>query len=144
MERFRNCIISSEVGSAIRVAEKLLSPESKMIQELESNKASFKYNTPENFIELLLKKKEIINVYTYRPYNIWSKVIGHYSDGKIYLNLRKLPSMGHIDLVGFLLHEYAHYSGLHHGTGPTRNYITKDKLLYSVPYYLSENVAKWI
>lgn len=142
--RFRNCVISNEVKEAVNTAEMLLSPYSIMIKDLEKNKTIFKYDTPENFIDLLLQKRDPINVYTFRSSNPFSKVIGHYSNGKIHLNLRKLPTMDHLDLVGFLLHEYAHYCGLNHGTGMFRNYITKDKLQFSVPYYLSENVSRWI
>ena len=141
---FRNCVISKEVPRAINDATSLLFAYSPMIRELKELKNHFKYDTPENFVEMLLSTKKIINVYTYRPKNPWSKVIGYYSEGKIHLNLKKLPTMDHYELVGFLLHEYAHYSGLNHGTGFTRNYVTDDKLIYSVPYYLSQNVKRWI
>lgn len=142
--RYRNCIIGKELSHPIQIAESLLTPYSLMTKELQKNAGIFKYNTPDNFLELLLQKKEPISVFTYRPKNPWSKAVGYYSSGKIHLNIRKLPEMDKLDLIGFLLHEYAHYSGLHHGTGPLRNYITEDKLKYSVPYYLSENVKKWI
>jgi len=137
-------VISKEVARAINDATSLLFAYSPMIQELTGMKNHFKYDTPENFVEMLLSTKKIINVYTYKAKNPWSKVIGYYSEGKIHLNLKKLPTMDHYELVGFLLHEYAHYSGLNHGTGFTRNYVTDDKLIYSVPYYLSQNVKRWI
>lgn len=142
--RFRNCIIGKEIVNPIRIAEYLLTPYSAMIKDLHKNASIFKYNTPENFIELLLEKKEPINVYTYVPKNPWSKVVGYFSNGKIHLNLKKYAAMSESDLIGFLLHEYAHYSGLNHGTGYFRNYITEDKLKFSVPYYLSENVKRWM
>jgi hypothetical protein len=142
--RFKNCIIGKELTYPIQIAESLLTPYSIMYKDLQKNAGIFKYNTPDNFLDLLLEKKEPISVFTYRPKNPWSKAIGYYSNGKIHLNIRKLPTMDKLDLVGFLLHEYAHYSGLNHGTGYTRNYITEDKLKYSVPYYLSENVKNWI
>jgi hypothetical protein len=141
---FRNCVISKEVASAIKVATDLLSPHSLMIKELSSIKNHFKYDTPDNFVELLLQQREPINVYTYRSKKPWSRVIGYFSNGKIYLNVKKLPTMEHKEIVGFLLHEYAHYCGLNHGTGFTRNYITEEKLVYSVPYFLSTCVERWL
>jgi hypothetical protein len=142
--RFRNCIIGKELSNPIQVIESLLTPYSIMTKDLKKNADIFKYNTPKNFIELLLEKKEPISIFTFKPKNPWSKVIGYYQNGKIHLNIKKLPFMTEDEIIGFLLHEYAHYSGLNHGSGPLRNYITEDKLKYSVPYYLSQNVKKWI
>jgi hypothetical protein len=142
--RFRNCIIGKELSNPIQVIESLLTPYSVMTKDLKKNADIFKYDTPKNFIELLLGKKEPIGVFTFKPKNPWSKVIGYYQNGKIHLNIKKLPFMTENEIIGFLLHEYAHYSGLNHGSGPLRNYITEDKLKYSVPYYLSQNVKKWI
>jgi hypothetical protein len=141
MKRFQNLTNQQKISDAILIAENLLSFKSNMMTEIKL-KNDFKYGsgTGENVFQELYKDHPIVNIYTYRSFNPWSAAIG-YSDGKaIYTNVRKLPSMSVVDVVGNILHEYAHYCGFSHGN----NYKTEEKCLYSVPYYLSENIEKWI
>jgi len=140
---FINCTLNQNINHGIFVANKLLNPASLMIIELKDKK-DWKYDTPENFIDLLTSFKEQINVLTYSPVYPWSKTIAYYQRGAIHFNLRKMPSLGSIDIAGTLIHELCHHVGIHHGTGKTRNFKTKDKSLYSVPYYISDNIYNWV
>lgn len=140
--RFQNNVIDKKVAEAIKDAEKILAANSPLYKEL-INKHDWKYNsgTSEEICVKLCLAKEPLKVFTYRHWNPWSNVIGYFDNkDSIFINLRKLPSMSHKDVVANLVHEYSHYSGFTHGS----NYPSRDKNLYSVPYYLSENVSKWL
>jgi hypothetical protein len=141
MSNFRNNVISKDVAAAIVVADKLLLRSSAMMADIYV-KNDWKYDSGSgpDVIESLLADKEPVPVFTYKSLNPWTSALG-YSDGKaIYLNIRKLGAMSHNDLVGLLLHELAHYKGFSHGN----NFKTEDKVLYSVPYWLSSNVEKYL
>jgi len=140
---FINCTLNESVNSGIFIAHKLLSPYSVMSKELKQ-KTDWKYDTPDNFLEILTTYKGKINVYTFRPKNPWSKVIAYYERDAINFNIRKLPDLGSVAIAGTLIHELCHHLGIHHGTGRLRNYKTQDKSLYSVPYYISDNIHKWV
>ena len=141
MKRFKNNVISQDVAFAIMVAEKMLSEDSMMMRELQ-NKNDFKYNSGSG-IEVynkILACTVIAPVFTYRPKLPWSKAMG-YSDGKaIHLNLRKLDGLNLPELVGLLAHEAAHICGFSHGS----NFKNKEKVNHSVPYFISENIQRWL
>lgn len=139
--RFRNNIIDVKVNEAAKLADMLLDSNSSLIKHLRT-KTDFKYKsgTGEEIAVNLMFQREPINIYVYKPFYPFSKAIGYYDGESIWINLRKMEVMHIYDLVGLLLHEYAHYCGYKHGN----NYKSKDKCLYSVPYYLSENVKLWI
>lgn len=139
--RFRCNIIDPKVVEAVKKANDLLQAGSNMIFDV-SNKDDFKYNSGHGTqIALnLILVREPINLYTYKPIYPFSKALGYYDGEAIWINIRKMQAMNQDALIGLLLHEYAHYCGYKHGN----NYKSKDKVLYSVPYYLSENVSKWL
>ena len=136
--RFRNNIIDRNVAHAIKEVEKLLTPDSTMIKEL-SGKKDFKYNSGNDVHLVLLQEREPIPVFTYRPWNPWTKAMGYFDGKAIHINITKLDTFDFKELCGLLLHEYAHYCNFMHGN----NFKTQEKCLYSVPYYLSENITKW-
>lgn len=139
--RFRNNIIDPKVNEAVKIANRILTAGSSMIDHI-SSKDDFKYNSGHGIqvaLNLILVR-DPINVFTYKPLYPFSKAIGYYDGKCIYVNIRKMEVLDISNLIGLLLHEYAHYCGYKHGN----NYKSKDKCLYSVPYYLSENVGKWI
>jgi hypothetical protein len=138
--RFRNCVIDKDIASAIVEANRLLSVNSPMIDELKL-KNDFKYasGSGEEVVKKLLAPTEPVSVFIYRPWNKWSSALGYFDGKSIFVNVRKLP-INRADLVGLLCHEFAHYAGFNHGN----NYKTNDKILFSVPYFISENVRKWI
>lgn len=141
MKRFIDKTNTVAVTSAIYYAERLLTAGSPMMLELEA-KNDWKYNsgTGKEVVEKLLWCTKVPEVRLYKPWNHWSKVIG-YTDGKnIYINARKLPSMSYQDVVGNLCHEFSHLAGLSHGN----NYKTEDKVRFSVPYFISENISRWL
>lgn len=138
--RFRNCVIDKDIAKAIIEANALLSEKSPMIEQIKL-KNDFKYNsgTGEEVAKKLLEKTEPVSVFIYRPWNKWTSALGYFDGKSIYVNVRKLP-MNHFDLVGLLLHEYSHYAGFNHAN----NYKTNEKVMFSVPYFISENVRDWI
>ena len=139
--RFQVNIISKEVKAAAILAEGLFDYQSAMMQEL-AEKDDFKYNSGTG-LEIFLKIsrfKKTIQVFSYKPWYAYSKAIG-YSDSKgIHINLRKLGSLSHADIVGWLVHEASHQVGFTHSS----NYKTEEKVKFSVPYYISENISRWL
>lgn len=145
MKRFRNCIINKDIPFAIDVAENLLKENSEMIKEV-SNKLDFLYNSGSGFqvSNNLLSDREPVNIFSYRPWKK-SKAIGYYQNGSIYVSVYFLENLNFPALIGFLLHEYAHHCGYnHYSSFGTSNYKTNHKVNHSVPYFLSENVGKWL
>jgi hypothetical protein len=139
--RFRNCVIDPKVARAIAQAELMLNDGSALTQAIKA-KNDFKYDSgPGDFVALqLLKDREPISVFIYKEWKWWSKVIGYFDGKAIYINNRKLQYMTHESIVANLLHEYSHYCGFSHGN----NYRTAHKGLYSVPYYISDNIKDFI
>ena len=139
--RFQVNIISKEVKAAAIVAENLFHPCSEMMDELRV-KDDFKYNSGTG-IEVVSKISgfnKTIQVFSYKPWYAYSKAIG-YSDSKgIHINLRKLGSLSHADIVGWLVHEASHQVGFTHSS----NYPSEFKNNFSVPYFLSSNVERWL
>jgi hypothetical protein len=140
-KRFQNNVIDKKVAQAITEAERLLQKESDLILNV-TLKNDFKYNSGlgENVAMELLKERPPLPVFTYTPWNPWSRAIGYFDGKAMYLNLRKLPSMSIEEIAANLIHEYSHYAGFRHGS----NYKTREKCLYSVPYFLSSNTGKWL
>lgn len=144
--RFQNNTIEKRVANAILDAERLLHPDSKMIHTLRL-KRDWKYNSgsSEQIIKKLLSVKSAMKVFTYYPDNANTKAIGTYGNGEMRINEYMLPTMTHTAIVGNLLHEYSHHSGFaHYSPFWTSNIKTKDKCLFSVPYFISENVGLWL
>ena len=139
--RFEDRTLNVNVKACILKANDLFQPDSKMMKEI-LNKDDFKYNSGLG-IEVhskIVNCKKITPVYFYKPFNPWTSAMG-YSDGKsIHLNSRKFNGFTFTDLVGLLCHERLHIAGFGHGN----NYKTKDKCLYSVNYFVSENVSRWL
>jgi hypothetical protein len=75
------------------------------------------------------------------PFNPFTKAIAMTDgDGSIHFNIYKLKSGAVADLVATICHEYGHLCGFGHGN----NYKTNYKCEWSLPYYLSENVSRWL
>jgi hypothetical protein len=127
------------VEQAIKDAEALLRANSKMMFDI-FQKTDWKYDSgaPADIVLKLLQKRDPIDVYYYKPLYPWSSALGYFDGEAIYINYKKI--LNHTALVGLLLHEYAHYCGFKHDN----NYKSKDKVLYSVPYWLSENVKYYL
>jgi|688.fasta_scaffold133842_5 hypothetical protein len=145
MKRFRNCIIDRNIHLAIDQAESLLSAGSRMIEDI-SNKNDFKYNSGigSQIALNLISPRDLVNIFTYRPWTT-SKAIGYYKNGCIHLSLYFLDEFNFNDVVGLLLHEYAHHCGYNHYSAfGTSNFKTQHKVKHSVPYFLSENVEEWL
>jgi len=141
MKRFQNNVLSKDVAAAILIAENLFKPESLMMQEMKE-KNDFKYNsgTGIEVYNKILNCKTIAPVFTYRPKLPWSKAMG-YSDGTaIHLNLRKLDTFNLSELIGLTVHEYLHLVGFSHGS----NFPSAEKNQYSVNYFCSQNIKRWL
>lgn len=144
MPKFQNRTNYIAITNAVKAADKLFDPFSPMMRELQ-HKNDWGYDSGSgNEVRQRLMGGDIIGIYTYRPWNPFTKAIGYFDGTNIHINIYKLPKLTHKELVGLLLHEGAHGAGFNHGTGPFRNYKTKHKCLYSVNYYMSENVGKWL
>jgi hypothetical protein len=82
-----------------------------------------------------------IKVFTYRPLNPFTRAIAMTDgDGSIHFNIYKVNKLSTADLVSTICHEYGHLCGFGHGN----NYKTNYKCEWSLPYYLSENVSRWL
>lgn len=140
--KFKNLTGRLSVDLAISSAEKLLKPTSALMFEIRA-KNDFKYDSGsgENVWYKLQNGPENVEVKFYTPWNPFTRAIAMTNgDGCIYLNWRKFKSRSLDEIVGTLLHEYSHLCGFKHGN----NYKTKEKCEYSVPYFLSENVMRFL
>lgn len=143
---FENKTNNSDITAAINLAERLLFTDSKMMSEL-YNKNDFKYGSGDGHEvaeKLQLLPPWPIPVYAYRPKNPFSKAIAYRDSFGIHFNIYKISKLTTVEMTGTLLHENAHERGFNHGTGWFANYKTDEKVKYSVPYFLSENVSKWL
>jgi hypothetical protein len=144
MKRFNLCAVSTKLEIAIHDAQNLLNHNTRMINEI-VDKQDWKYNSGTGLAvrDSLLKERDVINVYVAPSKN--TKAVAYFQNGNIYIYQTYLDTVLFVNLVGTLLHEYAHYCGFNHNSSfGTSNFKTKAKCLYSVPYYLSENVARWV
>lgn len=138
-KRFQNNVINKNVADAIRDAEMLLCENSSMLQKIrEKDDFEYESGSGEDVYQRLLNHKRLIPVFTYRPWNKWTRSLGVFDGDSIHLNLYKLDSLSHDELVGLLLHEYAHECGFKHGN----NWPSEHKNKFSVPYFLSE--GRWL
>jgi hypothetical protein len=141
VNRFDNRTLDKSLNLAIAKANELLSVDGKMLGNL-LDKNDWKYDSgtgQEVFIKILGCTK-LAPIFFYKPKNPFTRAMG-YSDGKaIHLNSKKFKGFSFNDLVGLLCHEYLHMAGFSHGN----NYKTEEKCLYSVPYFVSENISKWM
>lgn len=139
--RFLNLSGKRELEIAANEATRLLHPSSSMMREL-IQKNDWKYNSGpgSDVVAKLAAPRPAIEVFTYRPVNPWTSALGYFDGRRIHVNIRKLPTLSAIDLIGLMLHEWSHYCGLSHGN----NFKTQEKCLYSVPYFASENVERWL
>lgn len=145
--RFENKTVHKKIALAVTLATTLLTPFSPMVKDIAA-KTDFQYDSgPGDFVSTtLLAERKPIQVFTYRK--AFTKAVGYFDGQAIYINLAKVDSMTELDLAGLLLHEYSHYCGFHH-TDPgfwgrrRANYKTINKCLYSVPYWISENIGMW-
>jgi hypothetical protein len=141
MKRFYVNVISDKVKDAAMVAERLLQYESGMMKEIRT-KNDWKYNSGsgEEIYQKVIKSTLITPVFFYKTVNPWSSVLGYFDGKAIHINFRKINQLSHADLVGLLVHEKLHALGYSHGN----NFKNSDKVDFSVPYYASENIKKWI
>lgn len=133
--RFINMTNESKITEAIKVAEKYLEADSDLMQAIRQ-KNDWKYDVTsgmEAFLNLYTKR-DPIRVFTWRPFNPWTRAIGFYRDGEININVRKLKAMSVREIASHLLHELTHHHGFHHGN----NWKTQDKVWFSLPYFVSE------
>lgn len=141
--RFFNMTASKEVNDAVKLAGMQLLPYTKLFEAV-SNKDDWKYDNIQNGSQvswsLCVTERKPLPVFTYKPFNPFTKAVGYFDGKAIHINSRKLPFMTTVEIASNLIHEYAHYCGFTHGS----NYKTKEKCLYSVPYFLSENLSRWL
>jgi hypothetical protein len=132
-------IYTGTLDAAIRDAEAAFLPHSDLMVAIRA-KNDFKYNSGAGEVVyqiLTTPIKTPIEIYTYRPWYP-SRAIGYFDGEAIHINLRKLPSMEHRDIVANLVHEACHAKGFSHGS----NYFTQEKALYSVPYFASTYILE--
>jgi hypothetical protein len=139
-QRFYVNVISKEIKLAAEIAKKLLSDKSPMLNDLSMQKFAYNSGTGLEVYNKIVGCDKILPIFTYRPFNPFTLAVGYYDGKAIHINIRKLPSLDLKDLVGLLCHEYLHAVGFTHGN----NYKTQNKILYSVPYYVSENIGLWL
>lgn len=142
MKRFQNSTVGvPKLIEAIRLAEADLTPGSTLLGQLAA-KNDWKYNagTGQAVFFQLTADRPPVSVYMAKG-NPQSAAVGAYANGVITLYEHYVDSATVDDIRACLRHEYSHYAGFNHASGPlgiTSNYKTKDKCLYSVPYWLSE------
>ena len=136
--RFINMTNNKDISRAMEDAESLLAPGSKMMDDLYL-KNDFEYGSG-NVINTLMIHR-VVKIFTYRPWSPFTRAIAMTNgDGAIHFNIYKISKTTPESKVATILHEYAHIAGFSHGN----NYKTKHKCEFSVPYYLSENIARWL
>lgn len=139
--RFDNRTISPRVSKAVQIAEKLFEPDSKMISDL-YNKNDFEFNSGDGHevCKKILESHAVSKIYFYKPFNPLTRAIGYRDSKGIHINVRKFDSLTEADLVGLLGHEHLHDIGFGHGN----NYKTDFKCKFSVNYFVSENILRWL
>lgn len=140
MRRFQNSTVGvSKLVEAIRLAESDFLHSSEIMNAVRL-KNDWKYGagTGEEVAFELTKERPLISVYVSRASRP-TKALGVFANGVITFYDHYLETASIEDLRRSLRHEYSHYCGFNHNSALwTSNYKTKDKCLYSVPYWLSE------
>ena len=140
MKRFQNSTVGiPKLIEAIRLAEADLEWNSDIMARV-LTKNDWKYNsgTGEKVFIQLSQERNPVSVYMAKG-NPRSAALGMYSNGVITFYEHYVERATVDELRRSLRHEYAHYAGFNHFSSFGRsNYKTKDKCLYSVPYWLSE------
>lgn len=140
MKRFQNSTVNvPKLIEAIRLAEADLHPDSDLTG-LVLDKNDWKYNagTGQKVYLLLTQERPLVSVYMTKAKKK-TAALGVYSNGVITFYEHYVETATIEELRRSLRHEYAHYAGFNHFSSfMTSNYKTKDKCLYSVPYWLSE------
>jgi len=126
------------VSDAIKKAEELLTLTSPMMDSISKHEFKYDSGSSANVVNKLLSGGSV-EVEVYTPWR-FSKAVGMFDGKKISISTRALNWMKLEDVVGLLLHEYSHFVGFTHGN----NYPSRDKDLYSVPYYISSNIKLWL
>jgi predicted metallopeptidase len=143
--KFDNRTTNLELNSLIYKASALLEMDSVMMADIRC-KNDFKYESGSGLeVSLKIYKcDKVAPIFFYKPKWRFTKAMG-YSDGKaIHLNSYKFDSFSDADIIGLLLHEYLHFVGFNHGTGMRANYWNEDKSNHSAPYFVSDNISRWL
>lgn len=141
MTKFKNCIVGYGIDKAIKIAESLFHPDSKMMTIIKY-KDDFKYNSGKG-IEIynkIVSQNVELPVFTYKPKWPWSKAVGYYDGKSVYINQYVIQNLSQNEIVALLCHEAMHAHQFTHGN----NYKTRDKVLHSVPYFVSENIEEFL
>jgi hypothetical protein len=139
--RFDNRTANTALNPLIKRANELLDIGSNMMLAVRY-KDNFRYNSGAG-LDIALKFhscEKVAPIFFYRPKNPFTKALGYSKNGEVYLNSKKFNYFTEVDIIGLLVHEYAHVAGFSHGS----NYPSTEKNNFSVPYYLSHNISKWI
>lgn len=139
------------VKLAILDADEILMPYSPMIAEV-ALKKDWQYDVLSGeyvAVTLTQMPKTPVSVEIYYPRYKFSAQTCAWDGKRIGINGYWLQSADHLELVGGIAHEWCHKQGFHHidkgWWGARRaNFWTKNKSLYSVPYYISDNIGRWI
>ena len=142
MKRFHNNVINKEIPKAIADAEMLLHPHSPMMNELrEKQDFAFNSGTGEEVYMKIVNCKVIAPIFTYRPLWRFTSALGYSGKGAIHLNIYKIDKLDHASLVGLCCHEWLHIGpNFSHGS----NFPSEFKNKYSVNYFVSSNIKKWL
>jgi hypothetical protein len=139
--RFENKTFHHDIRLAITIASTLISEKSKMIEEIKTkNDFAFNSGIGAKVAANLLLDRPLVPVFLYKSINPFTKALGYFDGKAIHINRRSLDKLSIVQLTGLMLHEYGHYCGYTHGN----NFRTKAKTETSVPYFLSENIDRWI
>jgi hypothetical protein len=139
--RFQNRTAHHDIRLAITIASTLISEKSKLIAEIKTkNDFSFDSGTGLEVAANLLTTRPLVPVFLFKSVNPFTSSLGYFDGKSIHINRRSIDKLSIVQLTGLMLHEYGHYCGFTHGN----NFKTKDKIETSVPYFLSENIHRWI
>jgi hypothetical protein len=133
--RFINYTGRQSIEEGITLANENFLPSSELMVAI-SLKDDWRFNTNmtgNEVVATLRDSRTPIAVRMYTSKNPFTKAIAYYDGTGIYFNTRKFS--GNPDSISRTLnHEWAHYCGFSHGN----NTKTREKALYSVPYFISE------
>lgn len=148
--RFINNISDKRIVKAINDAERLLEYDSLMLDYVRSkNDWRYDITSGEDAADILNLVESPAPVMIYYPNYKNSKQTAAWNGERIGINGYWFTNAKHSSLVGALIHEYCHKKNFHHQDKGLlgyvrRNYWTKEKSLYSLPYHLSDNIVRWL